>query len=175
MRYHVTLGGRTLEVEVDDGLVRVDGEPLAARLEALAGTDVHALILDGRAHRVVADREADGLWRMFVDGVPVRVEAVDERTRTIRALAGATAGKSGPHPLRAPMPGMVVKVEVREGDVVTPGQGLVIVEAMKMENELRAAAPARVRRVLAAPGQAVEKGQVLIEMEPVEGPEEDRT
>jgi pyruvate carboxylase subunit B len=60
---------------------------------------------------------------------------------------------------------MIVRINVNEGDVVKPGQGLVVMEAMKMENELRAAAGGAVRRVLVAPGTAVEKGALLLEME----------
>jgi len=71
----------------------------------------------------------------------------------------------GPAPLLAPMPGMVVRVQVQVGDVVQPGQGLVVMEAMKMENELRATAPATVKAVIAQPGTAVEKGALLIELE----------
>jgi len=63
------------------------------------------------------------------------------------------------------MPGLVIKVEVQEGDAVVGGQGLVIVEAMKMENELKAEGEGRVARVLVAPGQTVEKDQVLVEFE----------
>ena len=63
------------------------------------------------------------------------------------------------------MPGLVVRVNVAEGDEVAAGQGLVVMEAMKMENELRAPAPGRVRRVLATPGTAVEKGAVLVEVD----------
>jgi len=60
---------------------------------------------------------------------------------------------------------MIVRINVNEGDVVKPGQGLVVMEAMKMENELRATADGAVRRVLVAPGTAVEKGALLLEME----------
>ena len=62
------------------------------------------------------------------------------------------------------MPGLVVRVNVAEGDTVAAGQGLVVMEAMKMENELRAAAAGTVSRVLATPGAAVEKGAVLVEL-----------
>ena len=75
------------------------------------------------------------------------------------------AAPSGPAPLVAPMPGLVVRVNVAPGDAVQPGQPLVVMEAMKMENELRASAPGRVRRVLATPGTAVEKGAVLVEVD----------
>ena len=68
------------------------------------------------------------------------------------------------------MPGLVVRVAAREGDVVQPGTTILIVEAMKMENELRAAAAARVARILVSPGDAVEKAQVLAEFAEVEAP-----
>jgi biotin carboxyl carrier protein len=93
------------------------------------------------------------------------VEALDERTRTIRDLSNATAGPKGPAPLVAPMPGLIVRVNVAPGDTVSAGQGLVVMEAMKMENELRAAGPGTVKAVLAVPGTAVEKGAVLVELE----------
>ena len=66
------------------------------------------------------------------------------------------------------MPGLVVKVEVAEGDTVVPGQGLVIVEAMKMENELKTEMAGRISRILVAPGQPVEKDQTLVEFELLE-------
>ena len=75
----------------------------------------------------------------------------------------------GPSALRAPMPGMVIKIEVEEGQQVSAGQGLVIVEAMKMENELRSPGEARVGRILVEEGTAVEKDQVLMEFSPLEG------
>ena len=68
-------------------------------------------------------------------------------------------------PLIAPMPGMIVRVAVQVGDTVTPGQGLVVMEAMKMENELRATSAGTVKAVLAQPGTAVDKGAVLLELE----------
>ena len=93
------------------------------------------------------------------------MEALDERTRTIRDLTAAAAGPAGPAPLVAPMPGLIVRVNVAPGDVVHAGQGLVVMEAMKMENELRAAAAGTVRAVHAAPGSAVNKGAVLVELD----------
>ena len=78
----------------------------------------------------------------------------------IGAQAAGPAG--GPATLRAPMPGKVVKVLCQPGDAVKAGQGLLVIEAMKMENELKAAGPGVVEQVHATPGQAVEKGAVLV-------------
>ena len=70
-----------------------------------------------------------------------------------------------PAPLVAPMPGLIVRVNVEVGDSVSAGQGLVVMEAMKMENELRAAGAGKVKSVHAKPGEAVNKGALLVELE----------
>jgi len=93
------------------------------------------------------------------------VEVLDERTRHIRSL---TANDDRPRAipvLKAPMPGLVLRVQVRPGQRVSAGAGLVVLEAMKMENELKAPAPAVIKAVRVQPGAAVEKGQVLLEFD----------
>jgi biotin carboxyl carrier protein len=92
------------------------------------------------------------------------VLALDERTRAIRDLAAKSEVDSGPAPLKAPMPGLVVRIAVAVGDTVSAGQALVVVEAMKMENELRAASGGVVTAIRAIEGTAVEKGAVLVEL-----------
>ena len=91
---------------------------------------------------------------------------VDERTRHIRSLTGQGARVRGPAQLKAPMPGLVARVLVELGQRVEAGLGVVVLEAMKMENELRAARAGVVRALPVRPGQAVEKGQVLVEFDP---------
>jgi biotin carboxyl carrier protein len=163
MRYYVEVEGRTVVVEVDGVGITVDGRSVRAELQRVGGTNVRSLLLENASHRVVTRRGRSGTWEIHLRGRAYSAEAVDERTRRIREMTGKGAKPGGPRPLKAPMPGLVVKVEVAEGDPVHPGQGLVIVEAMKMENELRAEAGARVSRVHVRPGQAVEKDQVLVE------------
>jgi pyruvate carboxylase subunit B len=174
MRYYVTIEDRTLEVELGpDGIV-VDGVRIdEAEIHAIAGTDQYAARVEGRSHRVAARRGASGVWQLTLDGHSATVDVVDERTRAIRELARAQAAAAGPRPIRAPMPGLVVRVEVAEGDIVSEGQGVVIVEAMKMENELAAETAARVRRVLVAPGDTVAKDATLIEFEALDDGDED--
>jgi acetyl/propionyl-CoA carboxylase alpha subunit len=164
MRYHVTLAGRTVEVELAPDGVRVDGRAVAADLEAVPDGPVRSLLLDGASHRVVARSLEHGRWDLQLRGRRFGVEVLDERTRQIRAMIGSAGAASGPKPVRAPMPGLVVRVEVAVGDLVQPGQGLVIVEAMKMENELRAETAGRVTAVRIAAGEAVERDQVLIDL-----------
>ncbi|HKJ02639.1 MAG TPA: biotin/lipoyl-containing protein [Longimicrobiales bacterium] len=168
MRYFVTVDGRSFEVDLGPEGARVDGVAVEADLEHVEGTALRSLILDGRSHRILARRNDEGAWDLHLRGRRYRAEAVDERTRAIRDMTGAAAGPVGPRPVRAPMPGMVVKIEVAVGDAVTPGQGVAIVEAMKMENELRAEAAAVVTHIHVEPGQAVEKDQILIDLAAIE-------
>ena len=166
MKYFVRVGETELEVSLDGDAVRVDGQTVAARIADVEGTPVRMLTVGDEVHRIVVRPSGSrGRYTIWVDGFRHEVEALDERMRAIRELAGATAGPAGPAPLVAPMPGMIVRVNVQVGDQVVPGQGLVVIEAMKMENELRAASPARVKAVVAQPGSAVEKGALLVELE----------
>jgi biotin carboxyl carrier protein len=179
MLYHVTIGSRTFRVELDGGRARIDDDDdfSAATLVALPGSPIRHLQADGRAAVLSARRGTDGTggaggaagaagtgaWELQLDGWPVHAHVVDERTRAIREMTGRSAAPAGPKPLRAPMPGLIVRVEVEAGAAVRAGQGVVVMEAMKMENELKADGDGVVARVLVEPGQAVEKGAVLVE------------
>jgi biotin carboxyl carrier protein len=168
VKYLVRLGDRTVEVQVTGSEVQVDGRTVAAHLASVGGTLLRSLELDGRVHEVAAER-GDGAarWRIAVGDVRFDVTVTDERAEAIRALLGRAASSTGAGVVVAPMPGLVVRVSAEEGQRVEAGTGLVVVEAMKMENELRAGAPGIVRRILVAPGQAVDKGARLVELDPV--------
>jgi pyruvate carboxylase subunit B len=165
MKYVVKVGDEELEVSLDAGVAEVNGTAAAASLTELEGTPVRMVTIGDEVHRVVARRGATrGRYTLWLDGFRYEVEALDERTRAIRELSAASAGPAGPAPLVAPMPGMIVRIAVQVGDAVEAGQGLVVMEAMKMENELRATAAGTVRAVLAQAGTAVEKGAILLEL-----------
>lgn len=166
MKYVVRVGDETVEVALDGADVVVDGVAVAAQLASLEGTPVRLLKIGNEVQRVLVRRgEARGRYTLWLGGFRHEVEALDERTRAIRELSGASAAPQRPAPLRAPMPGLVVRVTVAPGDQVQAGQGVVVIEAMKMENELRSAAAGRVRAVHATPGMPVEKGALLVELE----------
>ena len=164
MKYFVTVRGRTIEVDLDANGMRVDGREVSAELRELPGSRVRHLLADGSALALVAAPVEAGVWDLYVEGARHRIEVVDERTRAIRAMTGQSAAARGPAPIKAPMPGLVTRIEVAPGDVVHAGQGIVVIEAMKMENELRADADAIVESVLVTPGQAVEKGAILVQL-----------
>jgi pyruvate carboxylase subunit B len=165
VKYFVTLDGREVEVEVEGDRVRVDGRDLSAHLGAVPDTPLSHLLLDDRSVTLTLTATGRGSWEIGRLGERWPVEVVDERTRHIRSLTGAWEGPKGPARLGAPMPGLVVKVEVKEGQQVKSGQPLIVLEAMKMQNELRSPADGVVARVLVRAGQAVEKGAGLVEFE----------
>jgi biotin carboxyl carrier protein len=163
VKYFVTIGAQTHEVEVEGGRVTVGGETVEAHLAAVPDTPLYHLLLGGASWTVTAQPlEGAGRWALGVVGERVEVEVVDERAQQIERLTAAPSPAPGHAILRAPMPGLVVRVAVAAGQHVEAGAGLVVVEAMKMENELRAARPGVVETVHVAVGDAVEKGALLV-------------
>ena len=167
MKYLVTVAGRTVEVQVDGERVLVNGRTHQAELRAVPGTPLRNLLVDGASWIFTVEPLARGQWLVQRRGDRFEVDVVDERTHHIQSLISETRAAAGPAALKAPMPGLVVRMLAEPGRAVAAGEGLVVLEAMKMENELKAAGPAVVDQVLAAPGQAVEKGAVLVTFRPL--------
>jgi biotin carboxyl carrier protein len=164
MKYVVELNGARKTVSLGpDGVGYEDAPPERAELSEMEGSPVRMVKIGTQVYRVlVRKRQGRGRYTLWVDGYRFEVEALDERTRAIRDLSVATAGPVGPAPVRAPMPGLIVRVNVNVGDKVQAGQGVVVMEAMKMENELRTTGPGTVKSIEVAAGIAVEKGALLI-------------
>ncbi len=169
MKYYVEFGKRIYEIDIGPQGVSVDGKPVEVDLQPNRGSHLWHLVLDGKSHTLKARRgEERGAWQIEIDGRRHEVLALDERRRAIRSLAGSALASHGPIELRAPMPGLVINVEVGRDERVDRGQGLVVIEAMKMENELKATAAGRVIDVLVAAGQTVDKGETLLVIDPGE-------
>jgi len=166
VKYFVTVNGEEHEVVLDGSGVHADGESVHAHLADVEETPMRLVTIGDTVHRVlVRPGERRGVYTLSIDGYRYEVDALDERGRTIRELSGAAAAAAGPAPLVAPMPGLIVRINAKVGDQVRAGQGLVVMEAMKMENELRATADGTVKAVLVSTGTAVEKGAILMELE----------
>ncbi|MFL5474802.1 MAG: acetyl-CoA carboxylase biotin carboxyl carrier protein subunit [Gemmatimonadales bacterium] len=165
MKYVVLVDGRSIEVEIDGDRVTAAGRTHQASLGVIPGTPLRQLFLDDEPSTMSVTPLGRGRWALTQHGERVELEVLDERAHHIRGLPGAADQRRVAPVLKAPMPGLVVRVQVQPGAQVSPGDGLVVLEAMKMENELKAQSAGVVKRVRVAAGEAVEKGQVLVEFE----------
>ena len=159
MRYEVTLDDRRIRVEIaESGRFTVDDRVVAADVHETVRGRQWSITLEGESHELTVITH-DPL-RLDVDGRDVHATVVDERA--LRAGRGATGLRTGRTELRAPMPGLLKAVHVKEGDQVEAQAPLATLEAMKMENELRAPSAGRIAKVAATVGVKVEAGAVLI-------------
>jgi biotin carboxyl carrier protein len=165
MRFAAELDQDTLALEVTGSAgryqVAVGGERHDVDARQVA-EGIWSLLLGGVSHTVDVTDE-DGVLVVAVDGERYRIR-VEEETRHIIRTRGGRAGAGG-QVLRAPLPGRVAVVEVAVGQAVQPGDGLVVIEAMKMENEFRAAVAGVVKEVRVHAGQAVNAGDTLVVIE----------
>jgi biotin carboxyl carrier protein len=169
MIYHVAIQGQDVEVTLgSNGRATVDGMSIQVDLREEDTDQTRNLILDGRSYTIPARRKGRGVWEVEIDGRPVVVGVMTAREKAIAELVPVEEDRSGAGRVTAPMPGLVVRVEVEVGDRVDEGSGLVIVEAMKMENELTATGPGHVRAVHVLSGATVARDQLLVEIEPLE-------
>jgi len=166
MKMQLEIEGQMRQVEITPAdapgnfQVRIDGELLSADV-CLLRPGVLSLILEGRAHRIVLDAEAsESLLHLRAQRIPYRIE--DPRSlRSRRRHAGA----DGPATLKASMPGRVVRVLVEKGQAIAAHQGVVVIEAMKMQNELKSPREGRVSELRVAPGDTVSSGDTLAVIE----------
>ena len=165
MKYITTIGDKQFLVEIiDDRHVSVDGKVYEVDFESVSGQPVYSLIVDGKSHESYV-AQADDIWQVLLRGrlYPVTVE--DEREKRLRAAAGGGLAETGEFHLKAPMPGLVVAVPVEEGQEVKRGQVLLILESMKMQNELKAPRDGKVNRIRVKAGESVEQRQTLLSVQ----------
>jgi biotin carboxyl carrier protein len=155
--YDIVIDGKAATLSLADGSFvydAVERDYSAAR----AGDGVWSILIDGRSYSV----EVLGRGEVAVNGRVFRVEAFDPRESRGRPAAGEAAG---PHVIASSMPGRVVRVLVAEGEQVVAGQRLIVVEAMKMQNEMKAPRAGRVASVKAEAGATVSAGDILVVIE----------
>lgn len=162
MRYITTIDDKQFLVEIiDEKHVSVDGSVYEVDFESVSGQPVYSLIVDGKSYEGYV-AQGDENWQVLLRGrlYPVTVE--DEREKRLRSAAGGGMTETGEFHLRAPMPGLVVAIPVEEGQPVKKGQVLLILESMKMQNELKAPRDGTMGRVRVKPGETVEQKQTLL-------------
>lgn len=163
MTYDVIINGNTHRVELTKGektwLCKVDNTMMEVDA-AFTARDVVSILLSGKAYEIKRERALSGETHMIVGSARYSSEVRDPRSlKTRRSQAGAG---EGPQKLMAPMPGKVVRILVSEKDEVEAGQGVIVVEAMKMQNELKSPKKGVVSKVIAAEGTTVNAGDPLM-------------
>jgi acetyl/propionyl-CoA carboxylase alpha subunit len=152
-------------LEVGEGVYDITVDGHTARVDAVSsGRTIYSVIEEGRQWEAIVDERGAHGFDVLVGGRLFHLEAEDERSQRLAQTAKATA--VGPQTVTAEMPGRVIKLEVAVGDQVSEGQGVVIVEAMKMENEILSPIDGQVTGIAVREGDTVEMGATLFTVEP---------
>ena len=166
MKYEVLLAGRTRVVEFtrQNGAwkITLDGNPLDANAVEVA-PNIFSVLLNGDSHQIRIAPRSDGTLTLHTGLAEYHAEVTDPRSWRGRRHGAVEA--EGRQQITAPMPGKVVRLLVKQGDLVEAGQGLLVVEAMKMQNEIRSPKSGKIERLFAKEGQPVNAGEVLLWVE----------
>jgi len=171
IRYYVTVHGNEHTVDITESptggptQVELDGEPVEADLVPLSGAALHSLLLDGHSREMILGRDGSKVT-VWLDGEKMDALVHDEVSKALSSMGGAAV--AGPSMVEAPMPGVVVGIPVDVGDTIEVGQAVIIVEAMKMQNELTAESAGIVDSIEVQVGQTVAGGDPLVKLKPVE-------
>lgn len=168
MKYFAKTSEQEYVIDVrnsDDGTsVLLGDRPVEVELKKIDTQSFFSMLLDGRSYQIFVERR-DGDYEVTVNGRKHIVALEDEKSRMVRKVIKADAGSQGAVELKSPMPGLVVKVNVEEGQEVERNDSLLIIEAMKMENEIRATSSGVVKKIFKKDGDSVEKDAVLMVIE----------
>ncbi len=162
MNYITTIGDQEYTIEVlDKRHISVNGKVMEVDFESISGQPVYSLLIDGKSFEAFVS-PADDEWQVLLRGRQYSAKVEDAREKRLRAAAGGLTQGHGDFQLKAPMPGLVVAVPVQENQDVEKGQVLLILESMKMQNELRSPKAGKVQRIKVKAGESVEQRQVLL-------------
>lgn len=162
MKYYARIGTAEYEVDISqDGNITIDGEPTSVDLCQSGVPELYSVLFGGRSYDMLIE---SGRFEYIItfQGEQFHVQIEDERNRKLNTGRKAPSVPHGELAIKAPIPGLVVKVLVAEGDEIEDGQPLVILEAMKMENEIRSIRAGTVQSVKVEAGQRVEQNEILL-------------
>lgn len=164
MKYIATVEDKQFEIEVvDDRHVRVGDRLVEVNFESVSGQPVYSLIVDGKSYESYV-YSGDEDWQVLLRGRQFQVNVEDEREKRLKAAAGGGVAEGGEFHLKAPIPGLVVAISVAEGQEVKKGDVLIILESMKMQNELKSPRDGTVSQIKIKAGESVEQKQVLLNL-----------
>jgi len=165
MKYIAKVDDQTYEIEINgEDEITLNGESLSVDFQSIAEQSVYSLILDGKSYEAyIYPTETD--IEVLLRGRLYHVSVQDERQMRLRQTTEGASTDKGELFLKAPMPGLIVAIPIEEGQDVVAGDNLVILESMKMQNELKAPRDGKVSRVRVAEGDNVDQNQVLLILE----------
>lgn len=162
MKYATTIEGQEFLIEIlDERHVLLNGSPLAVDFVTVGNQPVYSLIVEGKSYDAHVYQD-DDLWQVMFHGGVYSALVEDEREKRLRAALGGNVAEHLEYHLRAPMPGLVVSVPVHEGQPVNKGDVLLVLESMKMQNELRSPRAGMVARLRVKPGDRVEQKETIM-------------
>jgi len=162
MKYITTVNDKEFNVEiVDEKYILVNGKRMEVDFESVSGQPVFSLLIGGKSYEAYVNPGEEN-WEVLLRGRLYAAKVEDEREKRLRAAAGGKAAEGGEYHLKAPMPGLIVAIPVSEGQKIEKGQVLVILESMKMQNELKSPKAGTVSRVKVKAGDRVEQKTTMI-------------
>lgn len=166
MKYITTIDGKDYEIELlEDRQVSVDGKVYQVDFAEVPGQRIYTLLIDGRSFEAHVELDEDE-WHVMMQGTKYVADVVDEREKRLREAGGATSKANGIYLLKSPMPGLVVSIPVSVGDTVAEGDVLIILESMKMQNELKSPQDGIISEIEIQPGDSVEQRQRMLTITP---------
>jgi biotin carboxyl carrier protein len=157
-----TIGEREFLVEIlDEQHVLLDGQPFEVDFEQIVDQPIYSLLLDGKSYEAYVDL-LDKNWQVLIYGRSYPALVEQEMERRLRMASGGGVSEKAEFHLKSPMPGLVIGVPVEEGQTVTKGEVLVVLESMKMQNELKAPRAGEVTRLRVKAGDSVEQHQTML-------------
>jgi pyruvate carboxylase subunit B len=167
MKYQIHISDKTYDLEIENQQVDLkilyEGKPVDFDFQEIH-SNLFSLILEGKQYRVWLVSLENGDYKLLINQNSFTAVVEDERQQLRKAFRAAQKEKSGVTDVRAPMPGLVTQVEVESNQSIKAGQGLVVIEAMKMENEIKSPVAGEVTKIHIKKGDAIEKNARLLEI-----------
>ena len=162
MKYVTTIGDTEYTIEIiDKRHISLNGKIMDVDFESISGQPVYSLVIDGKSYEAYVYAKEDE-WQVLLLGQQYPIKVEDEREKRLKSAGSNPIQDSAEFQLKAPMPGLVIAIAVQEDQQIEKGQVLVILESMKMQNELKSPRAGKVERVKIKVGESVEQRQVLL-------------
>lgn len=162
MKYITAVSNEHYTIDINhEGQVTLNGEVINAEMRQTMDTTMYSILIDNQSHDIRMN-EGDGVYIVQLNGQIFEVVVEDERTRRLAGLKSGSSAATGEVILKAPMPGVVVEIPVKQGQEIKQGDIVLILESMKMQNEFKAPRDGAIHAIRVAPGDKVDQNAVLM-------------